>query len=219
MTEMLESNAPCHCSSGRKYKKCCMDSDTREAAAGRLESARRALVRAEERVRNRRNAPDRSELPDPRQRAPEMPAAAIEPITPVEPLLREAGISHGRLDGSTSDRGAVVRFFQEGEVPVFLLSLKAGGTGLNLVGADTVIFLDPWWNPAAEAQAMGRAHRIGQTRPVFVYKLVARGRVEEKILALQECNAELAASILEGGGAATLRFDATDLADLMRPLD
>jgi SNF2 family DNA or RNA helicase len=136
----------------------------------------------------------------------------------VEPLLREAGISHVRLDGSTSDRGTVVRSFQEGEAPVFLLSLKAGGTGLNLVGADTVVFLDPWWNPAAEAQAMDRAHRIGQSKPVFVYKLVARGTVEEKILALQERKAELAASILEGGGAASLRFNADDLADLMRPL-
>ena len=137
----------------------------------------------------------------------------------VEPILRESGIAHVRLDGSTADRGAVVKAFQAGEAPVFLLSLKAGGTGLNLVAADTVVFLDPWWNPAVEAQAMDRAHRIGQTRAVFVYKLVARGTVEEKILALQGRKAELAASILEGGGAASLRFTTEDLADLLTPLE
>ena len=132
--------------------------------------------------------------------------------------LTESGVAFLRLDGSTADRGGVVRAFQAGEAPVFLLSLKAGGTGLNLTAADTVVFLDPWWNPAVEAQAMDRAHRIGQTRPVFVYKLLARGTVEEKILALQARKAELAASILEGGGAASLRFTPEDLAELMRPL-
>lgn len=136
----------------------------------------------------------------------------------VEPLLAADAIPYLRLDGSTDDRGAVVRDFQNGVAPVFLLSLKAGGTGLNLVAADTVVFLDPWWNPAVEAQAMDRAHRIGQTRSVFVHRLVARGTVEERILALQERKAELAASILEGGGAASLSFTADDLADLLRPL-
>ncbi|MBK8804735.1 MAG: DEAD/DEAH box helicase family protein [Fibrobacteres bacterium] len=133
-------------------------------------------------------------------------------------LLSESGITFLRLDGSTADRGAVVRDFQSGKAPVFLLSLKAGGTGLNLTAADSVIFLDPWWNPAVEAQAMDRAHRIGQTKSVFVYRLVARGTVEEKILSLQTRKAELAASILEGGGAASLRFTSEDLAELMRPL-
>jgi len=136
----------------------------------------------------------------------------------VEPILSEAGIAFLRLDGSTDDRGGVVRAFQNHEAPVFLLSLKAGGTGLNLVAADTVVFLDPWWNPAVEAQAMDRAHRIGQTKSVFVYRLVARGTVEERILALQGRKAELAASILEGGGAASLKFTPEDLADLLRPL-
>ena len=90
-----------------------------------------------------------------------------------------------RLDGSTRDRTAQVDRFQTGTVPVFLISLKAGGVGLNLTAADTVIHFDPWWNPAVEAQATDRAHRIGQTSVVTSYKLIMRGTVEEKILALQ----------------------------------
>ncbi len=136
----------------------------------------------------------------------------------VEPILSSSKIEFLRLDGSTQDRGAVVRAFQEGQAPVFLLSLKAGGIGLNLTAADTVVFLDPWWNPAVEAQAMDRAHRIGQSKPVFVYRLVARGTVEERIVALQKRKAELAASILEGGGAASLDFTPEVLSDLFRPL-
>jgi SNF2 family DNA or RNA helicase len=104
----------------------------------------------------------------------------------VEPLLREAGIAFARLDGATRDRAGVVRSFQaESGPPVLLISLKAGGTGLNLTAADHVFLLDPWWNPAAEDQAADRAHRIGQTRPVFVHRLVAEDTVEERILALQ----------------------------------
>jgi SNF2 family DNA or RNA helicase len=91
------------------------------------------------------------------------------------------------LDGSTTNRGAVVEQFQANDkIPVFLISLKAGGVGLNLTGADTVIHFDPWWNPAVEDQATDRAHRIGQTRVVTSYKLITRGTVEEKILALQQ---------------------------------
>jgi SNF2 family DNA or RNA helicase len=105
-------------------------------------------------------------------------------------LLRERlaaeGIEYCYLDGSTSDRGAVVAQFQKNAaIPVFLISLKAGGAGLNLTGADTVIHFDPWWNPAVEDQATDRAHRIGQTKVVTSYKLIARDTVEEKILALQ----------------------------------
>jgi SNF2 family DNA or RNA helicase len=104
----------------------------------------------------------------------------------VEPALRAAGIGFGRLDGSTRDRGAVVAAFQaEDGPPVLLVSLKAGGTGLNLTAADTVFILDPWWNPAVEDQAADRAHRIGQDRPVLVHRLVAEDTVEERILALQ----------------------------------
>ena len=118
--------------------------------------------------------------------------------------MASAGLAHLRLDGSTRDRGAVVDAFQrEGGPPVLLLSLKAGGTGLNLTAADHVFLLDPWWNPAAEDQAADRAHRIGQDKPVMVYRLVAKDTVEERILALQEKKRALAdAAIGEGGGAA-----------------
>ena len=88
-----------------------------------------------------------------------------------------------------SDRATPVARFQDGEVPLFLISLKAGGTGLNLTAADTVIHYDPWWNPAVEDQATDRAHRIGQDKPVFVYKLIAEGTVEERILELQAAQA------------------------------
>lgn len=106
--------------------------------------------------------------------------------------LETDGIPYCYLDGSTTDRGAVVeRFQKQGDIPIFLISLKAGGTGLNLTGADTVIHFDPWWNPAVENQATDRAHRIGQTRVVTSYKLITRGTVEEKILHLQTRKAEL----------------------------
>ncbi len=111
----------------------------------------------------------------------------------VEPHLREAGLAFCRLDGSTRDRGEVVAEFQdEAGPPVMLVSLKAGGTGLNLTAADHVFLLDPWWNPAVEDQAADRTHRIGQDRPVIVYRLVAKDTVEERILALQERKRNLA---------------------------
>src|SRR5690606_16903594 len=99
-----------------------------------------------------------------------------------------------------------------------LISLKAGGVGLNLTAADTVIHYDPWWNPAVEAQATDRAHRIGQDKPVFVYKLLCAGTVEEKIQALQARKAELARAVLEGGSSQRLRFDQSDLDALFAPL-
>jgi superfamily II DNA or RNA helicase len=105
----------------------------------------------------------------------------------VEPALTQSSIRFTRLDGSTADRGAVVREFQDDAgPPVMLVSLKAGGTGLNLTAADHVFLLDPWWNPAVEDQAASRAHRIGQDRPVMVHRMVAKDTVEERILALQE---------------------------------
>lgn len=120
----------------------------------------------------------------------------------VEPALRAAGLDFARLDGSTRDRGAVVSHFQSADgPPVFLLSLQAGGTGLNLTAADHVFLLDPWWNPAVEDQAADRAHRIGQDKPVFVHRLVAEETVEERILALQERKRALAEGVLGGGGA------------------
>src|SRR5712672_1534068 len=110
--------------------------------------------------------------------------------------LDKAGLPYVTLTGDTTDRVMPVKRFQDGEVPLFLISLKAGGVGLNLTAADTVIHYDPWWNPAAENQATDRAHRIGQLKPVFVYKLIAADTVEDRILDLQEKKAMLASSIL-----------------------
>jgi len=128
----------------------------------------------------------------------------------VEPSLRAAGIHYSRLDGSTVDRTGVVAGFQsEDGPPVLLVSLRAGGTGLNLTQADHVFLLDPWWNPAVEDQAADRAHRIGQERPVMVYRLVAADTVEEGILALQERKRALTDAALGGAerGAALSRAD------------
>ena len=121
----------------------------------------------------------------------------------IEPALNNAGIPYTRLDGSTRDRGAVVERFQsEDGPPVMLISLKAGGTGLNLTAADYVFLCDPWWNPAVEDQAADRAHRIGQDRPVTIYRLIAVDTVEERILDLQEKKRALGEAALGDGGAA-----------------
>ncbi|MGP8025596.1 MAG: DEAD/DEAH box helicase [Acidocella sp.] len=127
----------------------------------------------------------------------------------IKPRLAEAGIPFVELRGDTRDRATPVQRFEAGEVPLFLISLKAGGRGLNLTSADTVIHYDPWWNPAVEAQASDRAHRIGQTKSVFVYKLIATDTVEERILELQQRKAELASiAFQEGGGMA---FNSEDI--------
>jgi len=115
----------------------------------------------------------------------------------VEPKLEAAAIRFTRLDGSTRDREAVVGDFQsESGPPVMLVSLKAGGTGLNLTAADHVFLLDPWWNPAVEDQAADRAHRIGQTRPVLIHRMVTKDTVEERILALKSKKRALSALAL-----------------------
>jgi SNF2 family DNA or RNA helicase len=134
------------------------------------------------------------------------------------PELNRRSIPFVQLRGETRDRRTPVDLFQEGKVPVFLISLKAGGVGLNLTAADTVIHYDPWWNPAVENQATDRAHRIGQTKPVFVYKLIVAGSIEEKILALQEKKAELAAGILSPDHSGTVKFSTEDLDSLFSPL-
>ncbi len=127
----------------------------------------------------------------------------------IEPHLTANGIKFCRLDGTTTDRGAVVGEFQdEAGPPVMLLSLKAGGTGLNLTAADHVFLVDPWWNPAVEDQAADRAHRIGQDKPVMVYRMVARDTVEERILELQDRKRRLAnAALSEAGGATAITRD------------
>jgi superfamily II DNA or RNA helicase len=124
----------------------------------------------------------------------------VQLLQGVVPLLAVNQWDFCYLDGATRKRAEVVERFQEGNAPVFLISLKAGGVGLNLTSADTVIHLDPWWNPAVEAQATDRAHRIGQKKVVTSYKLITRGTVEEKILSLQEEKKKLMESALDGGG-------------------
>jgi superfamily II DNA or RNA helicase len=136
----------------------------------------------------------------------------------VEHEMKHAGIDYVILTGDTADRENPVRRFQSGEVPVFLVSLKAGGVGLNLTSADTVIHYDPWWNPAVENQATDRAHRIGQDKPVFVYKLIVAGSIEEKILVLQERKADLANGILSADSNAVAKFGEDDIAALFAPL-
>ncbi len=131
--------------------------------------------------------------------------------------LDSLGLSYLQLTGASRDRGDLVERFQEGEMPLFLISLKAGGTGLNLTAADTVIHYDPWWNPAAEAQATDRAYRIGQTRPVFVHRLICSGTVEERIQKLQAEKSRLAEDLLAGANKAVAP-DAETLEQLLGPL-
>jgi SNF2 family DNA or RNA helicase len=135
----------------------------------------------------------------------------------IESLLTELAIPYCLLTGETTDRTAVVERFQSGEVPLFLISLKAGGTALNLTAADTVIHYDPWWNPAVEAQATDRAHRIGQTKSVFVYKLIAEGTVEERMLQLQADKRALASRLYTGKSASPTALRAEDLEMLLAP--
>lgn len=136
----------------------------------------------------------------------------------IEERLKAEDIPYLKLTGRTRKRAEVVRSFQEGEVPLFLISLKAGGVGLNLTRADTVIHYDPWWNPAVEDQATDRAHRIGQEHPVFVYKLITRGSIEERIVAMQEGKKELVEGLLSTGSKKSLQWSKADLDRLFRPL-
>ena len=132
--------------------------------------------------------------------------------------VERRGLPFVELRGDTTDRAAPVERFQQGQVPLFLISLKAGGVGLNLTAADTVILYDPWWNPAVEAQAMDRAHRIGQDKPVFVYKLITEGTIEERMLDLQERKRALADGVLGRPGEQRAAFGEDDLKLLFEPL-
>ena len=137
----------------------------------------------------------------------------------IEEALKARDLPWVKLTGQSRNRDAIIDRFTSGEVPLFLISLKAGGVGLNLPQADTVIHYDPWWNPAVENQATDRAHRIGQKNRVFVYKLVAHGTIEERILALQERKAALADSMYSGAQARKQPlFTEGDIAELLRPL-
>ncbi len=137
----------------------------------------------------------------------------------IENELSEAGISCVKLTGQTRDRETPVDKFQAGEVPLFLISLKAGGLGLNLTAADTVIHYDPWWNPAVERQATDRAHRIGQQQAVFVYKLVCDGTLEEKIYSMQQRKMALADGLYQHGGNHEPQWSQQDLDVLLGPLE
>jgi SNF2 family DNA or RNA helicase len=136
----------------------------------------------------------------------------------IEKEVEARKVKFVKLTGETRDRATPVRAFQEGAVPLFLVSLKAGGTGLNLTGADTVILYDPWWNPAVEDQAAGRAHRIGQDKPVFVYRLIAAGSVEERILALQARKRDLSRGVLGDSDDGSAPLSAADIDALLQPL-
>ena len=134
----------------------------------------------------------------------------------IEAHLVKEKIQYLKLTGASKDRGKLVEDFQNGKAPVFLISLKAGGTGLNLTAADTVIHYDPWWNPAAEAQATDRAYRIGQNNPVFVHKLLCQDTVEERIHKLQQDKGKLAAGILADADISN-RLDTATVRALLEP--
>jgi len=129
--------------------------------------------------------------------------------------MEAAGIEHCYLDGRTRRRDAVIGAFRTGDAPAFLISLKAGGFGLNLTEADYCIVLDPWWNPATEAQAVDRIHRIGQTRKVMVYRLVAKDTIEEKVMALKAKKSALFADVMDAGGLESGALTAADIRSLL----
>ncbi|MEY5097563.1 MAG: hypothetical protein RJA36_282 [Pseudomonadota bacterium] len=140
-------------------------------------------------------------------------------LTLIEAELRQRGLIWTKLTGQSRNRDAIIEQFTSGQVPLFLISLKSGGVGLNLPQADTVIHYDPWWNPAVENQATDRAHRIGQTQSVWVVKLVAQGTIEERILEMQERKAALAQSMYQGSAARQQpMFSEDDLNELLKPL-
>lgn len=131
--------------------------------------------------------------------------------------LETHGIAYEYLDGATRRRSEVISAFRQGSAPVFLISLKAGGFGLTLTEADYVFLMDPWWNPAAEAQAVDRTHRIGQTRPVNVYRMIASGTIEEKVVALQQRKARLFRSVLGEDDLLARSLTADDIRGLLEP--
>ena len=133
----------------------------------------------------------------------------------VQERLHAEGLTTAYLDGSTTDRAAVVADFREGDVPVFLISLKAGGFGLTLTEADYVFVLDPWWNPAAEEQAIDRVHRIGQDKTVLVYRFVSADTIEEKVVALQEHKRTLFTKVVDTGGSLSGRISAAEIRALL----
>jgi len=142
----------------------------------------------------------------------------VEMLDIIKRWLEVAGIKHEYLTGETKDRQERVdRFNRDDSIPIFLISLKAGGTGLNLTGADYVIHYDPWWNPAVEDQATDRAHRIGQTKKVFVYRLITRGTVEEKIMKLKDRKKSLVDSVISADREFAKALSFQDLKEILTP--
>ena len=142
----------------------------------------------------------------------------VEMLKIVRTWLDKKGIKYEYLTGESRDRHVMVdRFNNDDSIPIFLMSLKAGGTGLNLTGADYVIHYDPWWNPSAEDQASDRAHRIGQKKSVFVYRLITKGTVEEKILKLQARKRDLVDSIIAADRSVGKMLSFDDLKDILSP--
>ncbi len=137
----------------------------------------------------------------------------------VETRLKETNIRYVKLTGQTRDRQSPINQFQNGDVPLFLISLKAGGVGLNLTAADTVIHYDPWWNPAVEEQATDRAYRIGQDKPVFVYRLICAGSVEEKMAVLKAQKKALATSIYGDNEGGEFKLTESEIEALLAPID
>ena len=135
----------------------------------------------------------------------------------VKERFDEESIAYEYLDGSTRDRAATIDGFRNGEAPVFLISLKAGGFGLTLTEADYVFILDPWWNPAAENQAIDRTHRIGQDKRVNVYRLVSQDTIEEKVVALQQAKRHLFDSVVGTGSDTAAPLSASDIVGLLEP--
>ncbi|MDR0627549.1 MAG: DEAD/DEAH box helicase, partial [Bifidobacteriaceae bacterium] len=136
-------------------------------------------------------------------------------LAKVRERLEEARLAYCYLDGSTTNRAAVINGFKQGDAPIFLISLKAGGFGLNLTEADYVFLLDPWWNPAAENQAVDRTHRIGQDRPVMVSRLVSKDTIEDKVMALKARKQALFDSLLDADGAFSTALTADDVRALV----
>ena len=130
-------------------------------------------------------------------------------------IIESLGIPVSYLDGTTKDRQGAIQEFREGDAQVFLISLKAGGFGLNLTEADYCILLDPWWNPATEAQAVDRAHRIGQTKNVMVYRLVAKDTIEEKVMAMKAKKAALFDDVINSGELSQGGLSAQDIRSLL----
>jgi SNF2 family DNA or RNA helicase len=140
-----------------------------------------------------------------------------EMLALIQSRLEDDEVSFVKLTGDTKDRSTPVKQFQAGDVPLFLISLKAGGVGLNLTAADTVIHYDPWWNPAVEDQATDRAHRIGQTKKVFVHRLVTLGTIEEKMEVLKEKKRAIVASVMDAEHGGALSLTEADIEDLFAP--